>query len=555
MKKFLAVLCAVSILVGVINVSFAKGDEWEAEYPKIIFENKTDVMKVKAGDTVEFTVVVKNVGDESARYITIVNSDKDAPVYWETAVDTYTIYRMSAGNKREVKMSLKVKETADVGTYALPFDITYSNGSGTEYSNKQTLYFEVIEEYSKPLIFVRNIVNSPAVVTADSENKLSFELYNSGDLDARRVKLTLKSLSKDGFMVKDSIDNRYFDTLNGKESKKVSFDLLVSENIAKGINALDVELQYFDQDNKEYTDTKTIYINDVLGTEGDSGKGTPKIIVSSYSTNPETVVAGRTVSFNFTIKNTHTSKTIKNMKAVVDSEDGTFTLDGGSNSFYVGELKAQEEFSKNFTLRAKADALSRAYPVSITFDYEDADGNEHTATEKINIPVVEKTDLSIDNIYGPYEMYVGNTGSISFEYYNKGKATISNLSVTVEGDYSPANSTNYVGNVEAGNSGYSEIEVIADVAGEARGNIIFSFEDSSGNVKTITKPIQGTVYGEMPTYEPDMDMDMMIDVEPEIEQMEWWKLALIGAGAFLLTTIIVRLITIKIMMKKLEDEI
>lgn len=555
MKKFLAVLCAVSILVGVINVSFAKGDEWEAEYPKIIFENKTDVMKVKAGDTVEFTVVVKNVGDESARYITIVNSDKDAPVYWETAVDTYTIYRMSAGNKREVKMSLKVKETADVGTYALPFDITYSNGSGTEYSNKQTLYFEVIEEYSKPLIFVRNIVNSPAVVTADSENKLSFELYNSGDLDARRVKLTLKGLSKDGFMVKDSIDNRYFDTLNGKESKNVSFDLLVSENIAKGINALDVELQYFDQDNKEYNDTKTIYINDVLGTEGDSGKGTPKIIVSSYSTNPETVVAGRTVSFNFTIKNTHTSKAIKNMKAVVDSEDGTFTLDGGSNSFYVGELKAQEEFSKNFTLRAKADALSRAYPVSITFDYEDADGNAHTATEKINIPVVEKTDLSIDNIYGPYEMYVGNTGSISFEYYNKGKATISNLSVTVEGDYSPANSTNYVGNVEAGNSGYSEIEVIADVAGEARGNIIFSFEDSSGNVKTITKPIQGTVYGEMPTYEPDMDMEMPIDVEPEAEQMEWWKLALIGAGAFLLTTIVVRLITIKIMMKKLEDEI
>lgn len=555
MKKFFAVLCAVSILVGVINVSFARDDEWEAEYPKIIFENKTDVMKVKAGDTVEFTVVVKNVGDESARYITIVNSDKDAPVYWETAVDTYTIYRMSAGNKREVKMSLKVKETADVGTYALPFDITYSNGSGTEYSNKQTLYFEVVEEYSKPLIFVRNIVNSPAVVTADSENNLSFELYNSGDLGARRVKLTLKGLSKDGFMVKDAIDNRYFDTLDGKESKKVSFDLLVSENIAKGINALDVELQYFDQDNKEYTDTKTIYINGVLGTEGDSGKGTPKIIVSSYSTNPETVVAGRTVSFNFTIKNTHTLKTIKNMKAVVDSEDGTFTLDGGSNSFYVGELKAQEEFSKNFTLRAKADALSRAYPVSITFDYEDADGNAHTATEKINIPVVEKTDLSIDNIYGPYEMYVGNTGSISFEYYNKGKATISNLSVTVEGDYSPANSTNYVGNVEAGNSGYSEIEIIADVAGEARGNIIFSFEDSSGNVKTITKPIQGTVYGEMPTYEPDMDMDMMIDAEPEIEQMEWWKLALIGAGAFLLTTIIVRLITIKVMMKKIEDEI
>ncbi len=555
MKKLVSILCAVLMLVGLVNVSFASDDEWEAEYPKIIFENKTDVMKVKAGETVDFTVVVKNVGDQGARYITITNSEKDAPIYWETAVDTYTIYRMSTGVKKEVKMSLKVKETADVGTYALPFDITYSNGSGTEYSNKQTLYFEVVKEYSKPLIIVRNIANNPETVTADSENKLSFELYNSGDLDARRVKLTLKGMSKDGFMVKDAIDNRYFDIIEGKGSERIDFDLLVSENIVKGTNTLDVDLHYFDQDNKEYTDTKTIYINNVKGSEGDSGKGIPKIIVSSYKTNPDTVVAGKTVSFGFTIKNTHTTKTIKNMKAVVDSEDGTFSLDGGSNSFYVGELKAQEEISRSFTLRAKADALSRAYPVSITFDYEDADGNEHTATEKINIPVVEKTELSIDNISGPYEMYVGNTGSISFEYYNKGKATVSNLSVTVEGDYSPVNATNYVGNVEAGGSGYSEIEVKADVAGNAKGSIIFSFEDSSGNVKTITNPIEGTVYEDMPAYDPGMDDISVTPTEPETEQMEWWKLTLIGIGTFLLTTIIVRFITIKIMMRKLEDEI
>ena len=555
MKKFLSILCAVSMLVSLVNVSFARDDEWEAEYPKIIFENKTEVMKVKAGETIDFTVVVKNVGDQGARYITITNSEKDAPIYWETAVDTYTIYRMSTGTKKEVNMSLKVKETADVGTYALPFNITYSNGSGTEYSNKQTLYFEVVKEYSKPLIIVRNIVNNPETVTADSENKLSFELYNSGDLDARRVKLTLKGMSKDGFMVKDAIDNRYFDIIEGKGSKKVDFDLLVSENIVKGTNTLDVDLHYFDQDNKEYTDTKTIYINNVQGSEGDSGKGIPKIIVSSYRTNPDMVIAGRTVSFDFTIKNTHTTKTIKNMKAVVDSEDGTFTLDGGSNSFYVGELKAQEEISRSFTLRAKADALSRAYPVSITFDYEDADGNAHNATEKINIPVVEKTELSIDNISGPYEMYLGNTGSISFEYYNKGKATVSNLSVTVDGDYSPVNATNYVGNVEAGGSGYSEIEIKADVAGNAKGNIIFSFEDSSGNVKTITKPIEGTVYEDMPAYDPGTDDMPVTPTEPETEQMEWWKLTLIGLGAFLLTTVIVRFITIKIMMRRLEDEI
>jgi len=553
MKKFLIVLCAILMPVSV-NSCFA--EEYEAEYPKIIFENKTDVMKAKAGESFDFNLIVKNVGDQSARYITISNADKDAPVYWETAVDTYTIYRMSPGGKREINISLRAKETADIGTYPLPFDITYSNAAGNEYSNKQTVYFEVIEEYSKPLILVRNVKTNPEVVTAGSENTLEFETYNAGDLDARRIKLTLKGLSKDGFMIKDSIDNRYFDDLEGKQSKRVSFDLLVSENIPKGTNQLNIELNYFDQDNKEYTDTKTIYINNVHGTEGDNGKGTPKIIVNSYNTNPGTVTAGKTVSFEFTLKNTHVSKTIKNMKVVVGSEDGTFTLEGGSNSFYVGELKPQEEYTKTFNLRAKTDALSRAYPVTLEFDYEDADGNGYNATEKINIPVVEKTDLSVDNINGPYEMYVGNTGYISFEYYNKGKATVSNLSVTVSGDYSPVASTNYIGNVEAGSGSYSEIEVRADVEGRAKGTLIFSFEDSSGNEKKIERAIEGMVYGSMPTYEPDPGMiDIPMPLEPEKESLAWWKLLLIGLGSFIVTMFIARFITVKVMMKKLEDEI
>lgn len=553
MKKFFIVLVTILMLVS-NNFSFA--EQYEAEYPKIIFENKLDITKVKAGESFDFKLTVKNVGDETARYVTISNSEKDAPIYWETAVDTYTIYRITAGGKREIDINLRVKETADVGTYALPFDITYSNISGSEYSNKQTIYFEVTKEYSKPLILIKNVKTNPENITADSENNLSFDIYNTGDLDARRVKLTLKGLSKDGFMIKDSIDNRYFSELLGKESKNIKFDLLVSENIPKGTNSLDIQLNYFDQDNKEYTDTKTIYINNVQGAEKDLGKGVPKIIVSSYNTNPSIVTAGQTVAFEFTLKNTHLTKTIKNMKAVVGSEDGTFTLEGGSNSFYVGELNPQEEFTKIFYLRAKTDALSRAYPVTIDFDYEDSEGNAHTTTEKINIPVVEKTDLSIDNINGPYEMYVGNTGYISFEYYNKGKATISNLTVTIEGDYSPVNETNYIGNVEAGSGSYSEIEVRADVDGEAKGTLVFSFEDSSGNVKTIKRPIEGMVFGDMPVYEPDPGMiDMTMPIVPEKEQLEWWKLVLIGLGTFIVTMFIVRFITIKVMMKKLEDEI
>ncbi|MBP3284196.1 MAG: hypothetical protein J6M02_01710 [Clostridia bacterium] len=549
-KLMLAVLCMMSLIF--TNVSFA--DDYE--YPRIIFKNQTEITKVKAGDSFELTLTVQNAGDEAARDIYITQASKDAPIYWETAVDTYTIYRMSAGFSKEIKLELRVKETADNGIYALPFNIKYANYYGNEYTTEQTVYFEVVEELAKPLLIVRNIDTNPAIVTADSENTLSFELYNRGELVARRVKMTLKGLSKDGFMVKDAIDTKYFDYIDAGKGKNIKFDLLVSENIPKGTNELSVELEYFDQDNKSYTDSKSIYINKVQGKEGDSGKGTPKLIISSYDANPNSVVAGNAVEFTFTVKNTHASKKITNMKATINPDEATFVIEGGSNSFYVPELAAQEEYTKTIRLRTKQDTLSRAYPVVIAFDYEDAEGTAFTASETINLAVVEKSKLSINNVSGPYELYQGNSGYVSFEYYNMGKATISNLNVTVEGDYTAKNESTYIGNVDAGKGSFSEVEVVANVPGEAKGKLIFSFEDSSGNVIKTEKEFSGYVYEDMPMNNfDDSNMPEMPMVEPEEEGMAWWQLLLIGLGSCLVTLIIVRFITIKIMMKKIEDEI
>jgi len=551
MKKIFLIVFYMMVLL-FTNISLAE----DYEYPRVIFKNQTEITQVKAGDSFELILTVQNAGDLSARDIYITQASKDAPIYWETAVDTYTIYRMAAGYSKEIKLNLRVKETADNGIYALPFNIKYASYSGNEYTNEQTVYFEVIEELAKPLLIVREIDTNPSIVTADSENILSFELYNRGDLIARRVKMTLKGLSKDGFMVKDAIDTKYFDYIEAGKGKNIKFDLLVSENIPKGTNELSVELEYFDQDNKSYTDTKSIYINKVQGKEGDSGKGTPKLIISSYNASPNSVIAGNAVDFTFTVKNTHSSKKITNMKATINPDEATFVIEGGSNSFYVPLLVAQEEYTKTVRLRTKQDTLSRAYPVVISFDYEDIDGKSFTASETINLSVVEKSKLSINNVSGPFEMYQGNSGYVSFEYYNMGKATISNLNVTVEGDYTPKNESTYIGNVDAGKGSFSEVEVVATTPGDAKGKLVFSFEDSSGNVIRTEKEFSGFVYEDMPVtdFENPGMMEMPM-IEPEAEGMPWWQLVLIGLGTCLVTFIIVRFITIKVMMKKIEDEI
>jgi len=318
-------------------------------------------------------------------------------------------------------------------------------------------------------------------------------------------------------------------------------------------------LEYFDQDNEAYSDEKTIYINDIQGEEEkDETKSTPKIIISSYKANPNAVTAGKKVNFSFTFKNTNELKTIKNMKIVVSSDDGVFNIEEGSNSFYVSELAPQEEMTKDIILRPKQDTLSRAYPVSIDFDYEDDDGNAYNAEEKINIQVVEYSNLTINNVYGPYEIYQGATGNISFEYYNMGKAVISNLTASVEGNFSAKNEFNYIGNLDAGKSGYFDIDVlpVEGANGECNGVLVLSFEDSSGEVHKVKKEFTGYVYGEMPTYN-DMDpgiMDMPV-IEEEDPGLVWWQIALIVCGGLFVVGFIVGIIVRKIRLKRMEEEI
>lgn len=557
MKRILALILVVICLFGTVTVNADYEEFYGA--PRVIFENLSDIPVVNAGGSFNYKFVIKNVGDEAARNIVISTNDSDVPIRWETAINTYNIYRLSSGFKREIELSFNVKETANNGIYELPFKIDFTNTTGNSYSTSQSVYFKVENELAKPLLIVENVKTTPETVVAGGRNTLSFDLHNIGELTARRVKLTLTGLNKDGFMIADAVDNRYFENMSGGSTENISFDLLVSDKMPEGTAAIAVKLEYFDQDNESYSDEKDIYINNIQGEEStDNTKSTPKIIISSYDANPNPVTAGKKVNFSFTFKNTNQTKTIKNMKIVISSADGVFNIEEGSNSFYVVELAPQEEMTKSIKLRPKQDTLSRAYPVTIDFDYEDADGNAYSAQEKINIQVVEYSNLTINNVYGPYEIYQGATGTISFEYYNMGKAVVSNLTASVEGDFIAKSEFNYIGNLEAGKSGYFDIDVlpVEGKDGECNGVLVLSFEDSSGEVHKVRKEFIGYVYGEMPSYN-DMDIGMMepIVFEEEESKLVWWQIALIIGGALVVIGIIIGIIVRKIRLKRMEDEI
>ena len=140
-----------------------------------------------------------------------------------------------------------------------------------------------------------------------------------------------------------------------------------------------------------------------------------------------------------------------------------------------------------------------------------------------------------------------------------GKARVSNLTASVEGDFTAVQSINYIGNLEAGNSDYYDIMVTPNKEGELQGTLVLVFEDSSGKQIEVRKEFTSyamspIVSDDNPSVDPGI-YEPIMDEPAEEEKMVWWQIALCGFGSFIITFIITKIITTKIVRKKLEDEI
>ena len=89
---------------------------------------------------------------------------------------------------------------------------------------------------------------------------------------------------------------------------------------------------------------------------------------------------------------------------------------------------------------------------------------------------------------------------ISLEFFNTGKVTLYNMMVKLDGDFQTENASYYVGNFATGSSEYFEGMVIPSQPGELKGAVLFTYEDSTGQMQELRKEFTLNVM-EMPPME------------------------------------------------------
>lgn len=267
---------------------------------------------------------------------------------------------------------------------------------------------------------------------------------------------------------------------------------------------------------------------------GANVKNQPKIMISYYQLNPQIAQAGKSFDLSFGLYNTNSRNTIYNLKATIEQnlgaqpqntgENNAMVSDGSvfspvnqSNSFYVAALYPWNTANKHITMNVLPNAVAGNYVINLSIEYEDADGNQYKTTEAIGIPVVQRAGVTMGELKTD-ELMVGNPTEMSVNIYNTGKDNLNTFMCDVIGKgIKIDNDRKFIGNFNTGTQETFSFTATPTRTGEIEGQIMLTYEDSTGKVHNQVKDFKKEVMEGMPE---DMGADMNGEMTGEMGMEE-----------------------------------
>ena len=270
----------------------------------------------------------------------------------------------------------------------------------------------------------------------------------------------------------------------------------------------------------------------VTGSEGapsgqaPTGNNTPKLVIDHYSYDPVDVKAGVPFTLYFRILNTNSKKTVQNLRVALSADaaeavdvptaagqgadpsaaaapsggggGSAFIPIGSSNTFFVDKIKPKNHAEKEITLTTAPDTAPRTYTITATFEYEDAEGNPYTSSEVIGIPVIQSSEIELGDLKVDKEGFVGGEMPLSLEFFNTGKSVLSNVMVKLRGNFDADTNTYFAGNVAPGSAQTYDVNITPTKKGEQKGEVVITYDDSTGRKQELVKPFVIHVEDDMP---------------------------------------------------------
>lgn len=367
--------------------------------------------------------------------------------------------------------------------------------------------------------------NEMPVITASygEETFVVLSLINLGVATVKDVVVTpvvSTDVKEYPFEIKQAYDAQYIEgiapgaDLDDANAKRmdIGWMMTVREDVLTGCYPLHFNVQYYVDG--EYASTEvTTYINiigdkkngSLSGDEEEEQQSNPRIIVTGFKTEPETIYAGSVFDLTVSVQNTSAETAVKNvlfqLEAVSGGSDSTstsavFLPTSGSSAVYTANIEPGESYDIKIQMEAKSDLAQKPYVLTINTKYDTENAINLSDVANVSIPVKQEAKMDVGTAeIMPNSIAVGEQSNVMFSIFNTGKTTLYNVKVLYESETVESGMT-YIGNLAPGATGNvdSMVTGIAPDMGDVTVLAVVTYEDEAGNETRYEVPLALYVY-------------------------------------------------------------
>ncbi len=508
----------------------------EAE-PIVLISISEPKEPLQPGQEAELTVSFRNLSSLELRSPVVTFSPSDSLT---VAGGSYSFLLDNVKGKQTASMKVKVRAASSVSSpnQSLQADLKY-----TYFNNVAETQASASEKLPVPAA-AREGAAPPVVLVSRSELKkplspgetaaVTVTFRNMGGV--KLVSPLASFSSSDALLIESDGGSVLLADLEPGKSASVMLKVRALSEISSANQSLQTELRYsYDAGGTmtqgESADRLTIPASpSAPGTPGSEPMEAPAphVVVNEFSYGGESVGAGSNFDLKFRFENTG-KMAIENVLLTVDGGE-SFTVSGGTSSFFFPSLAAGAGQEQTVPLQALPGAKSGAQSVSLSFKFEYVDAGKRTSAGedvRLAMPVVQPDRFEISAPQSPGSLSVGEESVLTLPYVNKGKGEIANVEASVEGEgIETPSKSQYVGNIAAGAGGNISFAFTPQEAGALSVVVKITYEDANEKLQTKEFPLE--LFAEDPTIDAMLD-ELVPEEEPEQAGFPWGPV-LAGTG-------------------------
>ena len=508
--------------------------------PTVLVSRSEIRSPIRPGQSFEVTLTFRNLSKSTLRSPVAVLSPSDSLMVVGGS-SSFQLSDIPGESSGTITVKLQATDTISSAVQSLGVELkfTYDGASGPlqgTASDRVTLpaAAKTSEKHSQPLVIVTRGALDP--ISPDQEFPVTLSIENAGNTEMENVVASVST--SDSLILQNSNSTFVIKKIAPGKAEKLPLKLKAGKDLSASTQSINLELKFsYDAGDEMAQGTASERINITTNNEETAESGSvPNVVVSDFQFGGNTVAAGERFPLNFTLFNTG-KRAVENMIVTVDGGD-SFTVDGGTNTYYYEKIAASGKQQQSIPMQALSTARSGAQSITVSCKYEYMDGAKRSSANaevRLSVPVMQPDRFQVSAPVLPDTIRAGEEVTLSLAYVNKGKEEVRNVETAIEGDVDTTAPSQYLGNFDSGKSGNIGFIFTPRAAGHTDLTLKVTYEDANQTLRTLTFPVSMDVQEEL---DLDLDGDELMAEEPSQGPGIWIWLAggaavlLIGAGVY-----------------------